>query len=361
MSSVEISNIRKSYGKVVALSEINISIESGSFYTLLGPSGCGKTTLLRTIAGFHFQDSGTISIDGRSIESLPAHRRNVGMVFQDYAVFPHLSTRDNVAFGLKQRKASRAEIKKGVEEALRMTQLESFADRMPHELSGGQQQRVGLARAFAVDPTVMLMDEPLSNLDAKLRVDLRSELRRIQQEMGMTTVYVTHDQEEALAMSDVVCVMYGGVIQQADTPFEIYKNPSNRFVANFVGTNNFIKADRHNDGFVTLCGSKVVDTIAETSEDNLLLAVRPEDITIESADNNTDGDRLSLSGTVQQVSFIGREAEVHGVDANGSAIQATVRPSPEILSLQAGAAINFTFDRKNVHVFEDADTGRRLT
>ncbi len=361
MSSVEITNIRKSYGKVVALSEINISIESGSFYTLLGPSGCGKTTLLRTIAGFHFQDSGTISIGDQSIENLPAHRRNVGMVFQDYAVFPHLSVRDNVAFGLKQRKASKQEIEKGVNEALRMTQLETFIDRMPHELSGGQQQRVGLARAFAVDPTVMLMDEPLSNLDAKLRVDLRSELRRIQQEMGMTTVYVTHDQEEALAMSDVVCVMYEGVIQQADTPFEIYKNPSNRFVANFVGSNNFIKTEKNSDGTVSLGSHLVAEKIEETNVSGLLVSIRPEDISIIMEGQQARTDQISIPGTVQQVSFIGREAEVHGVDANGSVIQATVRPSPEILALRAGSPIQFAFSRENLHVFEDADTGRRLT
>jgi len=362
MSSVEITNIRKSYGAVLALSEINVQIDSGSFYTLLGPSGCGKTTLLRTIAGFHFQDSGTIKIDGRSIEQLPAHKRQVGMVFQDYAVFPHLSVRENVAFGLKQQKVERSKIEPAVNEALRMTQMESFAERMPHELSGGQQQRVGLARAFAVDPTVMLMDEPLSNLDAKLRVDLRAELRRIQQDMGMTTIYVTHDQEEALAMSDTVCVMYGGVIQQAASPVEIYKNPSNRFVANFVGTNNFLKASHDASGNVTLGGAKIADGINHSDTNSgLVAAIRPEDISVMDSNQEPNGDKISLSASVRRVSFIGREAEVVAVTEKGDEVKSTVHPTTEILSLSEGSAITLAFDRALTHVFVESDTGRRLT
>lgn len=362
MASVEIANVRKSYGPVVALTEINIQIKSGSFYTLLGPSGCGKTTLLRTIAGFHFQDSGTIKVNGQSIEKLPAHKRHVGMVFQDYAVFPHLSVRDNVAFGLKQQKFERSQIKPAVNEALRMTQMESFAERMPHELSGGQQQRVGLARAFAVDPSVMLMDEPLSNLDAKLRVDLRAELRRIQQEMGMTTVYVTHDQEEALAMSDTVCVMYGGVIQQAASPFEIYKNPSNRFVANFVGTNNFLQAQHNAAGTVELAGSKIADGIAHTDANRgVVVAIRPEDISVQGKHQAAKDGDISLPARVQHVSFIGREAEVAAVTEKGDQVKTTVRPTPEVLSLSEGSEIVLTFNRNAAHVFVDEDTGRRLT
>ena len=216
MASVKVTGLRKLYGSFVALSDINIDVPSGTFFTLLGPSGCGKTTLLRAIAGFHSQSAGDIFVDGQSIGDLPAHRRDVAMVFQDYAVFPHMSVRDNIAFGLKQQKVRAAEIKTRVDDVIDVVQLGKFADRMPHELSGGQQQRVGLARAIVVQPKVLLMDEPLSNLDAKLRVELRAELRRIQQDLGVTTIYVTHDQEEALAMSDVVCVMEGGVIQQAE-------------------------------------------------------------------------------------------------------------------------------------------------
>lgn len=254
MASVEIVGLRKLYGDVVALSDINISIPSGSFFTLLGPSGCGKTTLLRTIAGFHDQNAGRISVDGLAIEGLPAHRRDVGTVFQDYAIFPHISVRENVAFGLKQRKIPASEIIKRVNDVLDVVQLGAFADRMPHELSGGQQQRVGLARAIVIRPKVLLMDEPLSNLDARLRVDLRAELRRIQRDLGITTVYVTHDQEEALAMSDTVCVMYEGVIQQAASPLDIYLRPANKFVATFVGANNFLSVSRTGDQFTLMSG-----------------------------------------------------------------------------------------------------------
>lgn len=361
MASVEISNVKKYYGKVLALSDMNLSIPSGSFHTLLGPSGCGKTTLLRTIAGFHFQDTGTISIDGKAIQDLPAHRRDVGMVFQDYAVFPHLSVRDNVAFGLKQRKVDRSEIGARVAEALRMTQMQAFIDRMPHELSGGQQQRVGLARALAVDPTVLLMDEPLSNLDAKLRVDLRAELRRIQQDMGMTTVYVTHDQEEALAMSDTVCVMYQGVIQQAAAPYEIYKNPANKFVANFVGTNNFIKADLTQGGRASIDGFVLKDGIADPEHTGIVAAIRPEDIRISTSSTADAPDEISISANVQRVSFIGREAEVSALNDDGEEIKAIVRPTSEILSLGRGSAIRFGFSRADVTIFADADAGRRLS
>ena len=358
MSSVTISNLRKSYGDFVALTNIDLDIASGSFFTLLGPSGCGKTTLLRTIAGFHQQDAGTIAIDGRQIQNMPAHRRAVGMVFQDYAVFPHLSVRDNVGFGLKQRKMKSAAIRPRVDEALRMVQMEPLAGRMPHELSGGQQQRVGLARAFAVDPTVMLMDEPLSNLDAKLRVDLRGELRRIQQDLGMTTIYVTHDQEEALAMSDTVCVMYKGVIQQAATPFEIYKNPANRFVANFVGANNFLKTDR-TGGAVRLGSQTLAEGLAEAGA--VVAAVRPEDVTVALNGGTGADDTVTVPGTVKLVSFIGREVELHGTDDMGEDIKATVRPTAEVLGLQIGDRVNFAFRRGNIHLFEDTDTGRRLT
>jgi iron(III) transport system ATP-binding protein len=360
MASVEIINLRKSYGNVVALTDIGIEIASGAFYTLLGPSGCGKTTLLRTIAGFHFQDAGRILVDGAEIQDKPAHRRDVGMVFQDYAVFPHLSVEANVAFGLKQRKVSAAQIGSRVAEALRIVQLDAFAKRMPHELSGGQQQRVGLARAMVINPTVLLMDEPLSNLDAKLRVDLRAELRRIQQDLGMTTIYVTHDQEEALAMSDTVCVMYGGIIQQAASPFEIYRRPANRFVANFVGGNNFLAASLDGARAVLRAGGGVVAEIAAAQAgQGIVASVRPENVTVGAAGAQTGRD-LSLPVTIRQVSFIGREAEVMATTTLGEEVKAIVRPTAEVLALTPGSAASFGFDRADVLVFEDHDTGRRL-
>ncbi|KAB1115050.1 ABC transporter ATP-binding protein [Neorhizobium galegae] len=358
MSAVEISSIRKSYGATVALSDINISIPSGSFFTLLGPSGCGKTTLLRTIAGFHQQDSGRIAIAGQQIENVPAHKRDVGMVFQDYAVFPHISVADNIAFGLKQRKVSRGDVERRVADILDVVQLKPYAARMPHELSGGQQQRVGLARALVINPQVLLMDEPLSNLDAKLRVDLRRELRAIQQSMNITTVYVTHDQEEALAMSDFVCVMYGGVIQQAAAPWEVYNSPANRFVASFVGANNFM-ALSINGTQAAIAGTAVVlpQLAGLATGKQLVAAVRPEFIAVNAAAGD---DLLRLPVKIRQVSFTGREMAVAAVLASGEEIEAITKPTPDIIALHPNDDATFAFAAGSVQLFEEGVTGARV-
>jgi len=359
MASVEITGLRKLYGNVVALSDINLHIESGAFFTLLGPSGCGKTTLLRTIAGFHFQNAGTIKIDGTSIENTPAHKRDVGMVFQDYAVFPHLNVADNVAFGLKQRKLPSKEIKTRVANVLDAVQLTQFAERMPHELSGGQQQRVGLARAIVINPAVLLMDEPLSNLDAKLRVDLRAELRRIQQDLGITTVYVTHDQEEALAMSDIVCVLHDGIIQQAASPLEIYNQPANRFVASFVGGNNFLAADIQNGHSYLTCTGHKLNEINRTAA-GVVVAIRPENLSVRLDSDTLEYDQISVPGTIKQISFVGREMEVHGTTETGETIKALSRPDVGILNLERGAEVSFSFAQNDTTIFEDNETGQRL-
>ena len=359
MASVEISELRKLYGDVVALENINISVESGAFFTLLGPSGCGKTTLLRTIAGFHTQNSGTIQIDGKSIEAAPAHKRDVGMVFQDYAVFPHLSVYENVAFGLKQRKLPKAEIARRVAETLRVVQLDPLAERMPHELSGGQQQRVGLARAIVINPTVLLMDEPLSNLDAKLRVDLRAELRRIQKSMGMTTIYVTHDQEEALAMSDVVCVMFNGVVQQAASPVEIYRRPANKFVANFVGGNNFLRTTFKKGELSLAAGGKSVGSTSEG--ENVVAAIRPEEVSVHVDKPDQKPGTIMVPVTIEQISFIGREMEIHGRTETDEVIKAVSRPDEAVLNQKEGGKLTFAFPQKEVMLFIDKETGRRLS
>ena len=239
MARVELRRICKSYPGVTALDNVELTVEPGEFFTLLGPSGCGKTTLLRTIAGFNRQDSGEILFDGARIDAVPAHRRNIGMVYQDYAIFPHKSVADNVAFGLAMRGmpagGSRASASRG---RSTLVQLGDLAARMPHELSGGQQQRVALARAMVINPQILLMDEPLSNLDAKLRIELRDEIRDLQRSLGITTIYVTHDQEEALVISDRICVMQGGRVHQVAPPHEVYGRPATLFVASFVGTMN---------------------------------------------------------------------------------------------------------------------------
>ena len=239
-NQVIIRDAVKRYGDFTALNGVSLDIREGEFFTLLGPSGCGKTTLLRMIAGFNSIEGGDFYFGDKRINDVPAHKRDIGMVFQNYAIFPHLSVRDNVAYGLKARHIPSNEIKPRVDEALKLVQISHLADRKPNELSGGQQQRVALARAFVIEPSVLLMDEPLSNLDAKLRVQMRSVIKKLQRRLGITTIYVTHDQEEALAISDRIAVMKDGHIMQIGTPNEIYAKPQNPFVAGFIGVSNFL-------------------------------------------------------------------------------------------------------------------------
>lgn len=246
--TVSIREVIKKFGDFTAVDKVSIEIEKGEFFTLLGPSGCGKTTLLRAIAGFNKMDAGEIAFSGRVINNVPAHKRDIGMVFQNYAIFPHMTVKENVAYGLKAKKTPRDEIIKRVAEALDMVQIAPLADRKPSALSGGQQQRVALARAFIIEPGVLLMDEPLSNLDAKLRVQMRTTIKKLQRRLGITTIYVTHDQEEALAISDRIAVMRDGRIMQVGTPEEIYRHPANRFVAGFIGTSNFIECAASTQG-----------------------------------------------------------------------------------------------------------------
>ena len=239
-NQVIIRDAVKKYGDFTALHGVSLDIQEGEFFTLLGPSGCGKTTLLRMIAGFNSIEGGDFCFGDKRINDVPAHKRDIGMVFQNYAIFPHLTVEENVAYGLKARKVSKSEIDRRVAEALELVQISHLSKRKPSELSGGQQQRVALARAFVIEPSVLLMDEPLSNLDAKLRVQMRSVIKKLQKRLGITTIYVTHDQEEALAISDRIAVMKDGVIMQIGTPQEIYVHPQNPFVAGFIGVSNFL-------------------------------------------------------------------------------------------------------------------------
>lgn len=249
--SIHIEDTVKKFGKDTVINGLSLDVKPGEFFTLLGPSGCGKTTLLRMIIGFNSIEGGTISVDGKVVNNIPTNKRNMGMVFQNYAVFPHMSVRDNVAFGLRTRKLPATQIAPQVDEILKIVKIDHLADRMPGKLSGGQQQRVALARAIVVRPEVLLMDEPLSNLDAKLRIEMRNAIKRIQQKVGITTVYVTHDQEEALAVSDRIAVMNSGIIQQIDTPQKIYQRPANLFVSTFIGLSNIIPATIKIDNNVT--------------------------------------------------------------------------------------------------------------
>ncbi len=306
MAFLELTGVQKLFGDVAAVIDFNLAVEKGEFVSFLGPSGCGKTTTLRMIAGFEKPTSGLITIDGRDITYQPPNQRNVGMVFQSYALFPNMSVGDNIGFGLKVRKRPKAEIAKRVEELLALIHLEGRGDRYPWQLSGGQQQRIALARALAIEPQVLLLDEPLSALDAKIRLVLRKEIRAIQRQLGITTVYVTHDQEEALSLSDRVVVMSEGRIEQVGTPSEIYNFPTTAFVASFVGTLNLVNAGvvDASSGRLSIDGQEVrttKGTAAAANGGQVTLAVRPEGIALGEGAPGSN----RLRGTVDDINFLG--------------------------------------------------------
>ena len=285
---ININKAVKKYGNLTIIPGLDEHIKNGEFFTLLGPSGCGKTTLLRMIAGFNSIEGGTIAFNDKVINDIPAYERNIGMVFQSYAIFPHLTVRENVEYGLKLRKLPKAEMKEKVDKILDVVQITEYQDRLPERLSGGQQQRVALARAIVIHPSVLLMDEPLSNLDAKLRVEMRTAIREVQKQVGITTVYVTHDQEEALSISDRIAVMKKGEIQQTARPHTIYTRPYNVFVSTFIGHSNLfhgtIKGDANgkvvvfNDGYIM-----PMNNLSEDAVDGMevIISVRPEEFSIQ--------------------------------------------------------------------------------
>jgi len=280
MAALHLTNISKKFAEVVAVDDLSLEVADGEFVVLLGPSGCGKTTTLRMIAGFIEASAGAVRIGARDVTNDPPYRRNVGFVFQNYALFPHLHVAENVAFGLRRRRLPEREIAERVSRALALVKLEGFEARMPRQLSGGQQQRVAIARALVIAPDVLLLDEPLSNLDAKLRRDVRAELRRLQQVSGITTVMVTHDQDEAMSIGDRLVVMDHGRVQQIGSPQALYRTPANRFVAGFVGRGNFLNGAPAADGksFVSRGGLTIACARLDSGADTLL--VRPENISV---------------------------------------------------------------------------------
>jgi iron(III) transport system ATP-binding protein len=306
---VQLTGITKCFGAIRAIDDVSLTIEEGDFFTLLGPSGCGKTTLLRTIAGFHSPDAGEIRFGDRVVNSIPPYRRETGMVFQNYALFPHLSVYDNVAYGLRARKIPRTETAARVADIIKSVQLEGLEHRSPSQLSGGQQQRVALARALVISPQILLMDEPLSNLDAKLRVSMREEIRRIQKRMGITTIYVTHDQEEAMAVSDRIAILSRGKLEQVGTPAGIYFRPASRFAAEFMGGSNILEFP------VIAYEAQTAEIIAEASGQkiyfkgdkptgrSITVSIRPEWIHV--VPSSESGGRNVLSGTVVSSTFLG--------------------------------------------------------
>ena len=304
MSFLDLTHLEKSFGTQRVVKDFNMAVEKGEFISFLGPSGCGKTTVLRMVAGFESPSAGGITIDGKDVTGLPPNQRNIGMVFQAYALFPNLTVAQNVAFGLKVKGVGRSETAERVAEMLSLIGLAELGARYPFQLSGGQQQRVALARALAPKPQVLLLDEPLSALDAQIRVSLRSEIRAIQRKLGITTIFVTHDQEEALSISDRVVVMHQGVADQVGTPFEVYNRPATDFVAGFVGTLNRVEAEvvEAATGLVRAGGTEFrLGRPVATTGGRLVLALRPEALAL----GRAEGRDVVFSATVEQVHFLG--------------------------------------------------------
>ncbi|MGI9099932.1 MAG: ABC transporter ATP-binding protein [Solirubrobacteraceae bacterium] len=317
-----LDGLSRSFGPQIALAALDLKIAGGEFIALLGPSGCGKSTALNCIAGLIAPTSGTISLDGRSLDGTPSERRGFGVVFQSYALFQHMTVRANIAFGLRMRRLPKAQVAERVDRALALVQLEGHADRYPSQLSGGQQQRVAIARAIVIEPPLVLMDEPLSNLDAKLRLEMRTEIRRLHRELGLTTIYVTHDQEEAFSLADRLVVLRDGVTQQIGAPDEIYYRPANPYVADFVGFRNAVPMTlerRDGDaGDAQGHGLRARGRVSgEGSSGPVTLAIRPDDLVV-----GGDGEN-AFEITVDAVEFRGRSFVVEGATASGQRLRGT--------------------------------------
>jgi len=355
--SIHIDNVVKKYGDHTVIDGLSLDVRPGEFFTLLGPSGCGKTTLLRMIIGFNSIEGGEIRIGDRRINDVPPNQRNMGMVFQNYAIFPHMSVRDNVAFGLKMRGVSAEEIDRRVDEILRVVKIDALRDRMPTALSGGQQQRVALARAIVIAPEVLLMDEPLSNLDAKLRVEMRNAIKQIQRQIDITTVYVTHDQEEALAVSDRIAVMEGGVVRQIGSPQQIYRRPADVFVSTFIGLSNLFdgvvrsEADRKSVELLPDYRVPMQNLAAEAFDGQaVVVSVRPEEFII------TEGEGDGIPAVVKSSVFLGLTTHYFLETAQGRAVEA-IRGQEDGALLVDGTRVTLRVKAERINVFRaDAET-----
>ncbi len=352
--AVEARNAVKAFGvgaqAVRALDDVSVMIRKGEFFTLLGPSGCGKTTLLRLIAGFEMPTSGVILLEGADITYLPPNQRPVNTVFQSYALFPHLTVAENIGFGLKMQGRPAAEVRATTGRMLALVKMEAMAGRKTSQLSGGQQQRVALARALAPQPKVLLLDEPLSALDAKLRKDMQIELKRLQTETGITFIFVTHDQEEALTMSDRIGVMSAGKLQQVGGPRDIYNHPVNRFVASFIGETNFLAVQRDGDGLRLAGGPRIEMPLGAASVGSALtLAVRPEQVRLVAAD-----EAGAIPATVSNLVYIGTDTQCHLQMADGTEIVARVQSTASgEAGLVVGQRVGLRFAPGAAQVLED--------
>ena len=358
---LQLTNLSKVFGSrdgsgdVAAVDRVNIGIEQGKLVTFLGPSGCGKTTTLRMIAGFEFPTSGQIMLDGAVINEQPPNVRNMAMVFQSYAIFPHLTVFENIAYGLQIKRLSRDEIRRQVARVMTITELTGLEKRAPNQLSGGQQQRVALARALVMEPKVLLFDEPLSNLDAKLRIQMRSEIRRIQQDLGITSVYVTHDQDEAMVLSDQIVIMNKGQVQQIGSAVEIYRRPHNRFVADFIGRANFlpvtVSAQQAGEWQVelfaqTLAVPATTPTATFPAGTAATLLVRPESIRVHAT---LPVNAVTFTGQVERLAYLGAQAE-YDVQVGGQRLTA-VRHDPRAEDLHpVGTTVYLEFAQENLYL-----------
>ena len=363
--AITIENAVKKYGDKTVIPDLNLKINSGEFFTLLGPSGCGKTTLLRMIAGFNTIEGGKFFFNDTCINDMDPGKRNIGMVFQNYAIFPHMTVRNNVAFGLKNRKVDKATIDRETDKFLKLVHIEGYADKKPDELSGGQQQRVALARALVVQPDVLLMDEPLSNLDAKLRVDMRAAIKRLQHDAGITTVYVTHDQEEAMAVSDRIAVMKDGVIQHVGRPQNIYQRPSNIFVSSFIGKSNQMKAKlrgengkavvRFDSGYEIGLDSIRPECVPGSGERDVFVMARPEELLIQKKElSGAEGFKVTIEDSV----FLGLNTHYFVRLEDGTEAEVIQESQIEKI-LEPGENLFLTVNTRKVNVF-DAETGLSL-
>lgn len=348
-----LENINKNFGPLIAVQNVNLDIEPGEFLCFLGPSGCGKTTLLRIITGFEQPSSGTIKYDGKIINNVIPQKRDFGIVFQSYALFPNMTVQENVAFGLKMRKMPNNEIQARVKEILQLVGLTQWQKHYPAQLSGGQQQRVALGRALAIKPKVLLLDEPLSALDAKIRVKLRTVIKKLQQDLGITMIYVTHDQEEALSMADRVVIMRNGEIRQVGTPWEIYRAPESSFVAGFVGTSNFIEGTKHGSAVKINGYTFKINGLEKIKQDAVCLAIRPEKIELIS--DQTHLQHIEKSNVVEAVAevitFLGAVVQItFTLDGMDMTVDIT-EGEFERLELKRGDRIRLYFHPDNFHLY----------
>lgn len=345
MSRIIIKNAVKKYGENTVIPDLSAEIEDGELFTLLGPSGCGKTTLLRMIAGFNSIEGGDIYFNETRINDMDPSKRNIGMVFQNYAIFPNLSVRNNVAFGLKNRKIEKEKIKTETDKYLNLMQIMEYAERMPSQLSGGQQQRIALARALVITPDVLLMDEPLSNLDAKLRMEMRTVIRHTQKSVGITTVYVTHDQEEAMAISDRIAVMKDGVIQHIGKPKDIYQRPKNVFVATFIGRTNMVPARIEKGELIFADGYREqIDALRQAEDQEVICSIRPEEFVI--CKEGSDG----IKGTVKEFVYLGLNTHYY-IDTDAGETVEIIEESSLKEELKEGQSVLLKVKKEKINVF----------